>query len=29
VTFRFIDDHRGQWPVGWLCDALDVSTAGY
>jgi transposase InsO family protein len=29
VTFSFIDDHRGQWPVRLLCDALGVSTAGY
>jgi transposase InsO family protein len=29
VTFRFIQEHRGQWPVRLLCDALDVSPAGY
>jgi putative transposase len=29
VTFRFIDEHRDQWPVRLLCDALDVSAAGY
>src|SRR5205823_4719392 len=29
VTFRFIDEHHGQWPVRVLCDALDVSPAGY
>jgi putative transposase len=29
VTFRFIDAHRDRWPVRLLCDALDVSAAGY
>ncbi len=29
MTFRFIDDHREQWPVRLLCDTLEVSTAGY
>jgi putative transposase len=29
VTFRFIDEHQAQWPVRVLCDALDVSPAGY
>jgi len=29
VTFRFIEEHRDQWPVRLLCDALDVSPAGY
>jgi putative transposase len=29
VTFRFIDEHHGQWPVRVLCDALGVSAAGY
>jgi len=29
VTFRFIDEHRGQWPVRLLCRALEVSPAGY
>jgi putative transposase len=29
VTFRFIDNHRHQWPVRRLCQALAVSTAGY
>jgi putative transposase len=29
MTFRFIDEHKDQWPVRLLCDALDVSTAGY
>ena len=29
MTFRFIADHADQWPVAWLCDALDVSASGY
>jgi putative transposase len=29
VTFRFIEEHRDQWPVRLQCDALDVSAAGY
>jgi hypothetical protein len=29
VTIRFIDEHRGRRPVRRLCDAPDVSTAGY
>ena len=29
MTFRFIDEHRDRWPVRLLCDALDVSAAGY
>jgi transposase InsO family protein len=29
MTFRFIEEHRQQWPVRRLCDTLDVSTAGY
>ena len=29
MTFCFIDEHRDQWPVRVLCDALDVSAAGY
>jgi putative transposase len=29
MIFRFIEDHRLQWPVRLLCDALDVSVAGY
>jgi transposase InsO family protein len=29
VTFRFIDEHKGQWPVRLLCAALEVSPAGY
>jgi transposase InsO family protein len=29
VTFRFIDQHKGQWPVRLLCEALEVCPAGY
>ena len=29
MTFRFIEGHRDCWPVALLCDALEVSTAGY
>lgn len=29
MTFRFIEEHKGRWPIRVLCDALDVSPAGY
>jgi putative transposase len=29
LTFRFIADHAAEWPVAWMCDALDVSESGY
>jgi putative transposase len=29
MTYRFIDEHQGQWPVRLLCDTLEVSPAGY
>ena len=29
MIFTFIEEHRDQWPVRLLCDALDVSPAGY
>jgi putative transposase len=29
MTFRFIDEHRQQWPVTVMCETLDVSTTGY
>jgi hypothetical protein len=29
MTFRFIDQHKDQWPVRLLCDTLQVSPAGY
>ena len=29
MTYRFIDQHKGHWPVRLLCEALEVSPAGY
>ena len=29
MTFRFIDEHKEQWPVCLLCETLEVSPAGY
>jgi putative transposase len=29
MTYRFIDDHKDQWPVRLLCETLEVSPAGY
>jgi putative transposase len=29
VTYRFIDEHRQEWPVRLLCETLEVSPAGY
>jgi hypothetical protein len=29
MTFRFIDEHKDQWPVRLLCETLEVSPAGY
>jgi putative transposase len=29
VTYRFIDQHKDQWPVRLLCEVLEVSPAGY
>jgi transposase InsO family protein len=29
MTYRFIDQHKDQWPVLWLCQTLGVSSAGY
>ena len=29
MTFRFIDEHRDQWPVRLLCETLEVAPAGY
>ena len=29
MTYRFVADHTGTWPVGWMCSALGVSEAGY
>jgi hypothetical protein len=27
MRFAFIANHRSIWPVAWLCEALDVSSA--
>jgi putative transposase len=29
LTFRFIADHAAEWPVTWMCEALEVSASGY
>jgi len=29
VSYAFIEDHRDEWPVAPMCEALDVSPAGY
>jgi putative transposase len=29
MTYRFIDTHKGQWPVRWLCETLEVCPASY
>ena len=29
MKFRFVEDHRGTWPVPVMCHVLRVSTAGY
>jgi putative transposase len=29
LTFQFIADHSDQWPVTWMCEALEVSASGY
>ena len=29
MTYRFIDEHRDQWPVRLLCETLEVSAADY
>ena len=29
MTYRFIDEHKDQWPVRMLCETLAVSPAGY
>jgi transposase InsO family protein len=29
LTFRFIADNTGEWPVVWMCEALEVSASGY
>lgn len=29
MKFKFVREHSEQYPVGWMCPALDVSTSGY
>ena len=29
MRFRFIEDHREEWPVCLICEVLDVSASGY
>ena len=29
MIFQFIADHSQQWPVIWMCEALEVSPSGY
>jgi putative transposase len=29
LTFRFIADHQYEFPVAWVCDALEVSASRY
>jgi putative transposase len=29
MTYRFIDQHKDQWPVRLICETLEVSPAGY
>ncbi len=29
LTFRFIADNADEWPVSWMCQALEVSESGY
>ena len=29
MTFQFIADHAAEQPVRWMCEALEVSAAGY
>jgi transposase InsO family protein len=29
LTFQFIAEHHQQWPVSWMCEALEVSESGY
>lgn len=29
MTYRFIEGHKGQWPVRLLCETLEVTPAGY
>lgn len=29
MTFQFIADHQEEFPIAWMCDALEVSASGY
>ena len=29
MTFGFVDEHRGVWPVRVMCEALGLSSSGY
>ena len=29
MRYRFIDEHRGQWPVRLMCRVWQVSPGGY
>ena len=29
LIFAFITDNANEWPVTWMCEALEVSTSGY
>ena len=29
MTFRFIAENAGRWPVTWMCEALEGSASGY
>jgi transposase InsO family protein len=29
LSFRFIAENAGEWPVTWMCEALEVSASGY
>ena len=27
LIFDFIDHHQKEWPIAWMCDALEISTS--
>jgi hypothetical protein len=29
LAFAFITDNADEWPVAWMCEALEVSVSGY